>query len=84
MKLEGNARPIPQADVIETPFELSLTITSLDLAGSGLAQPSSGIAGIVSLNGNAASNGHAVNIKGKLKAENLKLAKGGSPAKRAV
>ena len=84
MKLEGKAGPIPQADVIETPFDLSLTIASLDLAGSGFTQPSSGIAGIVSLNGNAASNGHAVNIKGKLKAENLKLAKGGSPAKRAV
>jgi AsmA protein len=84
VKLEGKAGPIPQADVIETPFKLSLTITSLDLAGSGLAQPSSGIAGIVSLDGNAASNGHAVSVKGKLKAENLKLAKGGSPAKRAV
>ena len=84
VKLEGKAGPIPPADVIETPFDLSLTITSLDLAGSGLAQPSSGIAGIVSLNGNAASNGHAVNVKGKLKADNLKLAKGGSPAKRAV
>lgn len=84
VKLEGNAGPIPQAEVIETPFELSLTITSLDLAGSGLAQPSSGIAGIVSLDGNAASNGQAVNVKGKLKAENLKLAKGGSPAKRAM
>ena len=84
MKLEGKAGPIPQADVIETPFDLSLTITSLDLAGSGLAQPSSGIAGIVSLDGNAASNGHAVSVKGKLKADKLKLAKGGSPAKRAV
>jgi AsmA protein len=84
VKLDGKAGPIPQADVIETPFDLTLTIKSLDLAGSGFAQPSSGIAGIVSLDGNAASNGKAVNIKGKLKAENLKLAKGGSPAKRAV
>ena len=84
IKLDGKAGPIPQADVIETPFDLGLTIKSLDLAGSGFAQPSSGIAGIVSLDGKAASNGHAVNINGKLKADNLKLAKGGSPAKRAV
>ena len=84
LKLEGKAGPIPQADVIATPFELTLAIKSLDLAGSGFAQPSSGIGGIVSLDGNAASNGRAVNIKGKLKADNLKLAKGGSPAKRAV
>ncbi|MBZ5676809.1 MAG: AsmA family protein [Acidobacteriia bacterium] len=84
VKLEGKAGPIPQADVIQTPFDLNLTIGALDLAGSGFAQPSSGIAGIVSLDGNAASNGHAVNIKGKLKADSLKLATGGSPAKRAV
>ena len=84
VKLDGKAGPIPQADVIATPFDLNLTITSLDLTGSGFALPSSGIAGIVSLDGNAASNGHAVSIKGKLKADNLKLAKGGLPAKRAV
>jgi len=84
VKLEGKAGPIRQADVIETPFDLNLTLGSLDLAGSGFAQPSSGIAGIISLDGNANSTGKEVNIKGKLKAENLKLAKGGSPAKRAV
>ena len=84
LKLEGKAGPIPQADVIATPFQLTLAIKSLDLAGSGFAQPSSGIGGVVSLDGNAASNGRAVNIKGKLQADNLKLAQGGSPAKRGV
>ena len=84
IKLEGKAGPIRPADVIQTPFDLNLTIGALNLAGSGFVQPSSGIAGIISLDGNAASNGHAVNIKGKVKAENLKLATGGSPAKRAV
>ena len=84
VKLDGKAGPIPQANVIETPFDLSLTITSLDLTGTGFVQQSSGIAGIVSLDGNAASNGHAVNIKGKVKADNLKLAQGGLPDKHAV
>jgi AsmA protein len=84
VKLDGKAGPIPEADVIATPFNLTLAIAGLDLAGSGFAQPSSGIAGIVSLDGSAASNGHVVNIKGKAKADNLKLAKGGSPAKRTV
>src|SRR5665213_2274696 len=32
IKLAGNAGPIPEADVIETPFDLGLTIKSLDLA----------------------------------------------------
>jgi len=84
IKLEGKAGPIPQAAVIETPFDLRLTIKSLDLAGSGFVEPSSGIAGIASLDGTAASNGHTVSVKGKLKADNLKLAKGGSPDKKPV
>jgi AsmA protein len=84
VKLEGKAGPIPQANVIATAFNLNLTIGTLDLAGSGFAQPSSGIAGIVSVDGNTASDGHVVNIKGKAKADHLKLAKGGSPAKRTV
>jgi len=84
IKLAGKAGPIRQANVIDTPFDASLTIDKLDLAGSGFAQASSGIAGLVSIDGSAASNGKTVNIKGKMRAENLKLAKNGTPAKRAV
>jgi len=84
IKLKGHAGPIRPADIIATPFDASLTLARLDLAGSGFAQSSSGVAGIVSVDGNAASNGHVLNIKGKLKADNLKLAKGGTPAKRPV
>ena len=84
IKLAGKAGPIRQANVIETPFDASLTINKLDLAGSGFAQASSGVAGLVSIDGSAASNGKTVNIKGNMKAENLKLAKNGTPAKRAV
>ena len=84
VKLTGKAGPIRQASVIETPFDGSLAIARLDLAGSGFAQPSSGIAGLVSIDGSAASNGRVVNIRGKLKGENLKLSKSGTPAKRAV
>ena len=84
IKLVGKAGPIRQASVIETPFDASLIIDKLDLALSGFAQASSGVAGLVSIDGSAASNGKTVNIKGKMKAENLKLAKSGTPAKRPV
>lgn len=84
VKLDGKAGPIRPADLIQTPFDASLTVASLNLAGSGFAQPSSGVAGIVSVDGKAASDGRTVNVNGKLKAENLKLAKGGSAAKRPV
>jgi AsmA protein len=84
VKVDGKAGPIRPADLIQTPFDASLTVASLNLAGSGFAQPSSGVAGIVSVDGKAASDGRTVNVNGKLKAENLKLAKGGSAAKRPV
>lgn len=84
IKLAGKAGPIPQADVIETPFDLNLAIKNLDVAGSGFVEPSSGVAGIASLDGTAASNGHTVKIKGNVRADNLKLAKGGSPDKKPV
>ena len=84
VKLDGKAGPIRPADLIQTPFDASLTVASLNLAGSGFAQPSSGVAGIVSVDGKAASDGRTVKVNGKLKAENLKLAKGGSAAKRPV
>jgi AsmA protein len=84
IKLAGKAGPIRQANVIDTPFDAGLTIDKLDLAGSGFAQASSGIAGLVSIDGSAASNGKTVNIKCNMKAENLELAKTGTPAKRAI
>ena len=84
VKLEGKAGPIRPADLIQTPFSANATLTNLNLAGSGFAQPSSGVSGIVSINGSAASDGRVVQINGKLKAESLKLAKNGSPAKRSV
>ena len=77
-------RSDPAANVIETPFRSSLTMTQ---SGSGRIRLCAAFLGHRrdrSLDGNTASNGKVVNIKGKLKAENLKLAKGGSPAKRAV
>jgi len=83
IKLKGTAGPIP-TDAAATPFNASLTINGLDVARSGFSPPGSGIAGLMSVDGNAASNGNLITIKGKLKAENLKIVERGSPAKRPV
>jgi AsmA protein len=56
----------------------------LDLARSGIVQPSTGFAGLVSLDAQGSSNGEVVSLNGKLKAEKLKLAKNGSPAPQPV
>lgn len=82
--LNGTAGPIPAGDAVKTPFNAKLNVTHLDLTGSGLVDPVTGVAGIAALNGSAESANGSVNVAGKLTAQNLILAKGGSPAKRPV
>lgn len=81
--LDGSAGPIP-ADAAMTPVQASLRVTQLDLAKSGLVQPSTGMAGLVSFDGKGDSNGQQARISGHLTGEKLKLVKSGSPAGRAV
>jgi len=83
LKLQGKAGPINSADTAATPLEAALTVTHLDLARSGFL-PATGFAGLVSLNGNFASTGQNVQLKGNVSAEQLVLARNGSPAKKPV
>jgi AsmA protein len=81
IKLDGKAGPINAGDAASTPFEANLHVTHLDIVLSGLLDASLGVAGLVSIEGSANSNHSAVTIIGKLKADQLKLVKGGLPAK---
>jgi AsmA protein len=84
VKLEGQAGPINPADTALTPVKLRLNVTRLNLAESGFVNAASGIAGLVSLDGTGESNGRSLELKGRLKGEQLKLAKNGSPSRRPV
>src|SRR5258708_24984729 len=44
----------------------------------------SGIGGLISVDGSGASNGSTLELKGRVKGDQMKLAKGGSPARRPV
>ncbi len=83
LSLDGTAGPIP-GDAAMTPVHAAFHVAQLDLAGTGIVQPSTGIAGLVSLDAQGGSNGQVVSLKGHLKGEKLKLVKTGSPARRAV
>jgi AsmA protein len=83
IKLEGKAGPIDGKDVSLTPLSMTLDIARLNLA-SALAGTAPDIAGIASLQANGASSGGRLIVKGKLKAEGLKLAKNATPARRVV
>jgi AsmA protein len=84
IKLSGKAGPIDTEDLVLTPIDGNLKATHLDIAASGLMDAASGIAGLLSVDGSGTSNGGNLEVKGSVKADRLKLAKGGSPARRPV
>lgn len=84
VKLDGKAGPIHSDDTVLTPVDAHLRVADLDLERSGLMDPASGIGGVVSIQGNGVSNGRTLEVTGRVKADRLKLARGGSPARRPV
>ena len=84
VKLDGKAGPIDAVDVAASPVTANLKVDQLDLAGTGITQSAPAIAGLVGFESALESDGKIARVKGKLKAENLKLALQGKPAKRPV
>jgi AsmA protein len=56
----------------------------VDLAATGFAPPDSGIAGVLDFDGNVKSDGKKLHSEGKATAKNLRVVKGGAPARQAV
>jgi AsmA protein len=84
IKLDGKAGPIHPQDASMTPFDVTLKISGLDLAASGLNSVAPDIGAIVALDGTAASNGNTLKVNGHLKADRLKLAKNSTPSQIPV
>jgi len=84
ISLTGTAGPINAGDAANTPFNARLSATHVDLIASGIVDPASGLAGLASVDGAAASANGAITLTGKLQADQLVLARGGKPAKKAV
>ena len=84
IKLSGRVGPIDTEDVVLTPVEARLKVTHLDLAASGLMDASSSIAGFLSVDGSGTSDGRNLEVKGRIRTDQLKLAARGSPARRPV
>jgi AsmA protein len=56
----------------------------VDLVPTGFVRASTGFGGVVSIDGSVASNGRAIQVKGAIKADKLKIVKGGTPARKPV
>ena len=82
--LEGKAGPIDHADAANTPLIATLKVTNVNLVASGAVPVSSGIDGVVSVDGSASSNEHGFEVTGKIKAQNLNLAAGGTGARNTL
>ena len=78
LKLDGQGGPINPLDVAMTPVSARLKVTHLDLAGTGLTQAEPAMAGLIAFDGSGETDGKTAQVKGRLKAENLKLAKQGT------
>ena len=84
IQIQGKAGPIDPADAAMTPLEATLAVKHLDLVASRFVEPSTGIAGLMSMDGTATSSGRTIAIKSHVTAEKWVLAKGGSPAGRPL
>lgn len=84
ISLQGQAGPLDQTDMQQTPLDATLEAKNLDLAATGFVEPGSGLAGVVDFSGTLDSDGKQVTTKGTVTANRLQLVPGGSPAERPV
>jgi AsmA protein len=81
LSLNGTTGPLAWNRVTPAiPASLLINVEGLSLAASGLAETVPALDGILSLDGSAESDGAAIQWKGELKAEGLRLARNGTPA----
>jgi AsmA protein len=79
-KLDGTVGPVDQADTVLTPVDAKLTVNSLNLASTGVLDPSAGLGGLLDLNATFASAKGEAQVKGSAKLSKALLVAGGEPA----
>jgi AsmA protein len=80
LKLDGNAGPIDKADAALTPLDAKLHVSSMNLATTGILDPSLGLGGLVDLDTTLANQGGFAQTNGTVKLSKALLVQGGSPA----
>ena len=82
--LKGDAGPLDRKDAANTPFQATLQVKHFDPVAAGVVNAGQGIAGVVDINAQLASDGTNLTSNGKIVATGLQLARGGSPAPEPV
>jgi uncharacterized protein involved in outer membrane biogenesis len=84
LSADGTAGPVNYDDTSATPLNLHAALNHIDLASSGLVAPEAGIAGLASADIKALSDGKTLNANVSANAQNLQLARNGSPSTKPV
>jgi AsmA protein len=80
LKVDGTAGPLHEENTALTPVNAKLTVNNLNLATTGILDPSAGLGGLLDLNATLASQNGEANISGNAKLSKALLIAGGSPA----
>src|SRR6185369_10627445 len=84
LDLDGQAGPLNPSDSAKSPLNAKITLKNVDLGSTGFVDAGSGLGGALDFDGQVKSDGHHVHSEGKAKATNLRVIKGGQPAKQPV
>jgi AsmA protein len=80
LKLDGTAGPLDQENTALTPVNAKLAVNNLNLAATGVLDPSAGLGGMLDLNATIVSQNGDSSVKGSAKLSKALLIAGGSPA----
>jgi len=80
LKIEGTAGPLDQENTALTPVNAKLAVNNLNLATTGILDPSAGLGGLLDLNATIASQNAEASASGSTKLSKTLLIAGGSPA----
>jgi AsmA protein len=80
LKVDGNVGPLDQENTALTPVDAKLAVNNLNLANTGLLDPSLGLGGLLDLNATIVSQNGEATVSGSAKLSKALLIAGGSPA----
>jgi AsmA protein len=80
LKLDGNIGPMDKTDSTLTPVDAKLHVTSLNLATTGILDPSLGLGGVADVDTTLANQGGFAQTNGTVKLSKALFVQGGSPA----
>jgi AsmA protein len=84
LEISGEAGPVNRANPDQTPFHADIKANKADLAQIASLGVSSGLAGILTLDGTVTSDGATIHSEGKATADKLRLVSGGQQAHQEV